>query len=110
MRCEKPMTLVQKFLIWKHHIVRKHNDLLHSQRMKLNNELLTLELNNGSMNQPLVDASKTLYFDNCKMFKARLNRLTEHPNRYAYGSEIEALSVRCTEVPTRCRERTIASN
>ena len=61
--CEDPMTLVRDLFIRQDKLVNKCNDYLHNQSMKLKNESLMLELDNGSMNQCLVDASENLCFD-----------------------------------------------
>ena len=59
MNFEEPMTLVKDSFVRKDKIVKKCNDCLYSQSMKLMNTLLMLELDNGSMNQCLIDTDKT---------------------------------------------------
>ena len=60
-----------------------------------------LELDNGIMNQCLIDASKTLCSDSYKRFKARFNMLHECECRHVYESEIKVQNFRCTTVPAR---------
>ena len=69
--------------------------------MKLKNELLIIEIDNGSMDQYLIDSVQTLCFDTYKRFKARCNRLHEHKCRHVSESEIEVQSVRHTTAPAR---------
>ena len=95
------MTLVKDFLARQDKLVRKCNDSLCNQSIKLKNELLILQLNTGSMNQCLIVANKTLCFGSHKRFKVRFNRLHEYECRHVSECEIKVQSVRNTIAPAR---------
>ena len=52
------MTLVKDLFIRQDKLVYKCNDYLYNKIMKLKNELLILDLDNGIINQCLIDAAK----------------------------------------------------
>ena len=62
MHSEEPMTLVKDLFARQDKIVNMCNNYLFNQRMKLKNKLLMIELDNGSMNQCLINAVKTICF------------------------------------------------